>query len=489
MIDSGFARGEFMKVYDILRLSGDEFADRPAIIDSLGVVTFKELYLQAELIKGQLQVLGVEDGSSIGVMGSNSRNFIICALAASGCGATVLPISNKLKNYELQQLISQTSLAAVIHDLNISYLKPENTISTTRSGNADMGFFQTEFIAAASCHDFIEGAAFIRFSSGTTGDAKGVILTHQAIVERTASVNKGLQLGPDDTVLWVLPMAFHFFVSIILYIRYGVTIAICPESYPELILQWANDHKATMLYAAPFHYHMLTGNTADEKFDTLKMAISTSAGIAPQICDAFYQKYNIPVTQAYGIIEVGLPFINLDDPVSRPASIGKPLCDYETAILDDDLHAVPYGENGQLAVRGPGMFAAYLCPQILRKDILKNGWFLTGDIAEQDEEGFITISGRSKSMINMSGNKVFPEEVEVVINDFPGIETSKVSPKTHRQFGEIIHADIVLSKLNCDIDIEEVIDFCREKLTSFKVPQSIRIVDEIRYTQSGKIKR
>lgn len=478
-----------MKVYDIARLSGEKFADRPAIIDSIGVVRFRELYQQTELIKTQLKDLGVGHGQSIGVMGGNSRNFIICALAASGCGATVLPISNKLKKYELQQLIEQTSLSAVIHDINIEYLNTEKTISTAGCDNPDMGIFQTGLIADGSPHDFIDDAAFIRYSSGTTGEAKGVILTHQAIVERTASANRGLQLDQNDTVLWVLPMAFHFFVSIILYIRFGVTIAICPESYPESILQWANDHKATMLYAAPLHYRMLAGNTGHVKFDTLKLAISTSAGIAPRISNAFYEKYNIPVTQAFGIIEVGLPFINLDDPISRPASVGKPLADYEAVILDKDFCPVSCGETGQLAVRGPGMFAAYLCPPTPCKDILKNGWFLTGDLAWQDEKGFVTLSGRCKSMINMSGNKVFPEEVETVINDFPGVESSKVSPKIHRQFGEIIHADIVPENSTCNIDIEDVIDFCREKLTSFKVPQSISIVARIEHTQSGKIKR
>ena len=478
-----------MKVYDIARLSGRKFANRPAIIDSIGIVTFRELYQQAELIKIQLKDLGVGHAQSIGVMGRNSRNFIICALAASGCGATVLPISNKLKKYELQQLIEQTSLSGIIHDLNIEYLNTEKTISTAGCDNPDMGIFQTGHIPNWRFFDFIDDAAFIRFSSGTTGKAKGVILTHKAIVERTTSANRGLQLDQNDTVLWVLPMAFHFFVSIILYIRFGITIAICPESYPELILQWANDYKATMLYAAPLHYHMLAGNTDHIKFDTLKLAISTSAGIAPRICDAFYKKYNIPVTQAFGIIEVGLPFINLDDPISRPASVGKPLVDYEAVILDKDFRSVSCGETGQLAVRGPGMFAAYLCPPISRNDILKNGWFLTGDLAWQDEKGFIMLSGRCKSMINMSGNKVFPEEVEAVINDFPGIGSSKVSPKIHEQFGEIIHADIVPENSSCDIDIEDVIDFCREKLTSFKVPQSISIVAQIEHTQSGKIKR
>lgn len=478
-----------MKVYDIVRLSGEIFADRPAIIDSLGVVTFSELYQQTELIRTQLKGLGVGHGQSIGIMGKNSRNFIICALAASGCGATVLPISNKLKKYELQQLIEQTSLSEVIHDLNIGYLNTEKTISTAGCDNPDMAIFQTGLIPDGRFLDFIDDVAFVRFSSGTTGKAKGVALTHQAIVERTASANRGLQLDHNDTVLWVLPMAFHFFVSIILYIRFGVTIAICPESYPELILQWVNDHKATMLYAAPLHYRMLIGKTCHAKFDTLKLAISTSAGIDAQISRAFYEKYNIPVTQAYGIIEVGLPFINLDDPISRPSSIGKPLADYEAVILDDDFRPVSCGETGQLAVRGPGMFAAYLCPPISRKDILKNGWFLTGDLAWQDEMGFITISGRCKSMMNISGNKVFPEEVEAVINDFPGIVSSKVFPKPHKKFGEIVHADITLEASSCNIDIEQVIDFCREKLASFKVPQSMSIVAQIEHTQSGKIKR
>jgi acyl-CoA synthetase (AMP-forming)/AMP-acid ligase II len=144
---------------------------------------------------------------------------------------------------------------------------------------------------------------------------------------------------------------------------------------------------------------------------------------------------------------------------------------------------------GQLAIKGPGMFDAYLDPALRRCDVLQKGWFLTGDLAQQDKEGFVTIMGRSKAMINVGGNKVFPEEVEAVINQHPNVAASKVSARPHSQLGEVIHADVVCNEDSIDIDPEQIIAFCRSHLNSFKVPNSISFVATIEHTTSGKIYR
>jgi acyl-CoA synthetase (AMP-forming)/AMP-acid ligase II len=208
-----------------------------------------------------------------------------------------------------------------------------------------------------------------------------------------------------------------------------------------------------------------------------------------QTAEVFRQRYGIPITQAYGIIEVGLPLVNLDKPVEKPESVGKALPDYEVAVLDDNLCAVADNSMGQLAIKGPGMLDAYLSPPQRRSEVLHEGWFLTGDLARQDDEGFVSIVGRTKAMINVGGNKVFPEEVEAVINEHPSVAASKVSARPHPQLGEAVHADIVCRDRAQGIDAEQIIAFCRRHLTSFKVPSSVAAVDSLRQTASGKISR
>jgi len=478
-----------MKVQDIIIWSAATWPHQPAIIDEYGTLDYHTLSQQINRVQQQLLKLGVGPEQGIGVMGQNSRSFIICAFAVLGCGATVLPISHKLKQTELNSLLRDTPLYAVIFDDNSTSVIGPSGIQIDIDNAPSMHFTTTKADQNEPFIAFVPNPAFVRFSSGTTGSTKGVVLTHDAVFERIAATNRVLRLSADDAVVWVLQMAFHFFVSIVLYLRYGVTIIICPDSYPETVVDWANLYNGTLLYAAPLHYRLLAARTAGVRFKTLKLAISTSALLPRNTSESFYNRYRIPITQAFGIIEVGLPFINLNNSLEKPESIGKISPDYDAVIFDDKMCLVTDGEIGQLAVRGPGMFAAYLNPPRLRSDVLCDGWFLTGDIARQDKSGNIVIVGRCKSMINIGGDKVFPEEVEEVLDQYPNVAVSKVISQSHPQLGEIVHADIVLHEPSQNADIEEIIAYCKSCLTSFKVPQSITFTEAIKETSSGKICR
>jgi acyl-coenzyme A synthetase/AMP-(fatty) acid ligase len=286
-------------------------------------------------------------------------------------------------------------------------------------------------------------------------------------------------------------MAFHFFVSIVLYLQVGATIAICPDHLAETLLDVTRRQGGTFVYASPLHYRLLAADASGRRAPTLRRAVSTSAALAPQTAQAFLERYGLPITQAYGIIEVGLPLINLDHALDRPESIGRPLPDYEVAILDENLRPVPSGSVGELALRGPGMFDAYMSPPRLRREVLRGGWFLTGDLARQDADGLVTLVGRCKAMINVAGNKVFPEEVEDVLNMHPCVALARVSARAHPQMGEVVHADIVLSPSagGREIEVEQLLAFCRQRLSSYKVPQSVAFVESIEETPSGKVRR
>jgi len=271
----------------------------------------------------------------------------------------------------------------------------------------------------------------------------------------------------------------------VLYLSCGCTIVVCRDHLAETVLADANRHGATFLYAAPMHYQMLAADTSGLGFPELKRAISTSFGLPEEAADAFRVRFGLPVRQAYGIIEVGLPLIDLDGAAGDAETIGRPLADYDVALLDEERHPVDEGEVGELAVRGPGMFAAYLSPPQPRGDVLHDGWFLTGDLARPRDDGRILIVGRCKSMINVGGQKVFPEAIEAVINAHPSVAQSRVSARPHARLGEVVHADVVAS----GVTAEDVMAHCRARLAALEVPQSVRFVPRIEETSSGKVRR
>jgi acyl-coenzyme A synthetase/AMP-(fatty) acid ligase len=243
-----------------------------------------------------------------------------------------------------------------------------------------------------------------------------------------------------------------------------------------------------MLYAAPMHFRLLAADTSKEPLNTLKYAISTSSGIPTSIAEKFEQRFNIPLIQAYGIIEAGLPLL---DDYKKPDSktVGFPTTGFNVALFNDEGNEVlGKGTIGRLAIKGAGMFDAYLKPWQLAKDCMTKGWFMTGDLAQRLQDGRVEICGREKTMINVSGNKTFPEEVEAVLNHHPDIINSHVFGQTHPLMGEIVCAEVIM-KENSVLDIEAVLYFCRSQLSTYKVPQRLHAVTKINHTQSGKIKR
>lgn len=473
--------------YNALRNAAHDWPDSPAIYDEFGSLTFKQLLEEAEFLKGRLMELGVKPGMGIGVMARNSRNFITGIFSVIGCGATVMPMSHQLKKNEIDDVLKEAQLHAIMDDKHgVNPLDDEGMLIEMAIESFRFGFTNVSKQRPFAPH--VINPAFIRFTSGTTGKSKGVIISHQSAIERVEAANKILQLGPGSTVVWVLPMAYHFVVSILLYVRFGAAIAITKDFLPKNIIDITNQHNGSLLYASPMQIRLLASDAGKEMMDSLKMVISTSAAISVDICKAFKQRFNKDVSQAYGIIEIGLPMINYVKSAEHPEAVGYALPDYSVEILDSSYNPVPAGTVGHLAIKGPGMFDAYLTPPTLRQDVLKNGYFLTADFATKSEDGLIKVEGREKSMINVSGNKVFPEEVEGLLETLPEIKLARITGTPHPLMGQIIQAEVVLHE-GKTIDVEEVLTYCRKRLSTYKVPQRLKVVDELPMTATGKLQR
>ena len=476
-----------VNVYDTLRESAKNSPHNIVVIDEYGKISFAELFHQTEQLKNYLLSQNIKQGIAVGIITKNSRYFIISLYAVIGCGALAMPISHTQKNNEIKDAITEAQLHFIISDTQ-EYASLSNGVNQIEVLSQQLFISSTNRNINQTTADFISNPAFMRFTSGTTGKSKGVIVSHQSVIERIEAANELLQLNENDRVVWVLPMAYHFIVSIVLYIKYGVGIIVNNIFLADSIIESITKHNGTFLYAAPMHIKLLANHKSEIKLPSLKKVISTTTAISADVCKAFEEKFNLSVSQAYGIIEIGLPIINTKKTEQTPEAVGYALPAYEVGILDDELKPLPNNTIGQLAIKGKGMFDGYLSPSTKKENVLQQGWFLTGDYALREDNGLIIIKGRIKSVINVSGNKVFPNEIENIVNTYPNIIQSKAYSKLHPLLGEVVALDIII-KPNSSIDKEQLRNFCKNYLSTFKLPQYINVVDKIEMTDSGKIKR
>lgn len=462
---------------NILLNSAQSWPEHIAIYDHLGTLTFRQLNLEVEQLLQSLMQFGITPNQTIGLRAKNGRDFIISLFAVLQTGALVVPLSNDLSFSELEPIFKDLSLNFLVDDgsgcdLPIAMKKLNHKLQISKISNATLV-------------QNVKDPAFIRFTSGTTGKSKGVLLSDKSVFERIQATQKVLNLTPQDTVLWTLPMAYHFIASVVAYIYSGTAIAIPSDSSPKSLLELAKKVKPTILYAAPQDFWQLVEydptKLKRDELKSLRLALSTSGATASHISQKFKEKYSVSVSQGYGVIEVGLPIINFE--ASNLKSVGACLAPYQAVILDQNLEPLPNGKIGQLALKGPGMFDAYVSPYRSNTDVLHQGWFLTGDYALINPDNQIEVLGRIKSAIEIDKKLIFPEQIEAEITAFSAIKMARVFWES-----KLLSAQIILdSKL--EFDLENFKEFLAEKLEAYQIPQNFEFVEEIKLTATGKIVR
>jgi len=454
-----------------------------ALVEGQTSITFGELRGLMEDAAGKLEASPLfPRHARVAISIPNGIDHIVWSLAVLKAGGTLVPVPGELAMPERAKLIATTA----VHCLIATPGQPWTGASgaSEELGNATLhgNFGHTPPFDEGSLNAL--NPALIRFSSGTTGRSKGVVLSHETLLARVTACNSGLAIGPADRVLWILPMAHHFAVSIVLYLLHGATTLLAKSHLGEDLMNELEATRATVLYAAPFHHGLLAACPNARPLPHLRLAVSTAAALPATVAEKWRARFGMPLTQGLGIIEGGLPLLNIRHAADKPFSVGQPQAGFQIRIRDADDNGI-----GELMLKGPGFFDAYLDPWQPSAGVLEDGWLATGDLASIDDDGSVTLAGRLKSIINVAGLKCFPEEIEAVLNEQADVLECRVYAHPHPETGSIPAAEIVLRDPANPPKNLKLIGHCRERLAAYKVPLKFTFVEKLQRTASGKIQR
>lgn len=479
-----------MNLVEVLHASAERHALRAAVTDvrSGRSMTYGALDLEAGRVAAFLRAQGVERGQRVALLCPNTPAYLPAAFGLLATGACLVPLAVNLTPAETAQIMREVDVNACLAWPAADPLPGSGPRAALTDGEC-AGFTLQWIDRDLPGHPELARLepAFIRFTSGTTARSKGVVLSHEATAARVEAADRVLRFTPDDRILWVLPLAYHFAVTIVAYVKAGAHILMCPDTLPRTVVDTIRRFEASVLYASPLHFERMGNLGSTEPLTKVRLALSTSAPITQAVMERFEAVHGVPVAQAYGIIECGLPCINARTDGLPATSVGRPVPGYEVAVFSEEGARLGAGAPGEIGVRGSGLFSAYYAPWQRREQVMRDGWFLTGDIGRLDAAGALTLEGRKKSVIVVAGVKFFPEEVEDWINRFPGVEESRVSGQPHPRLGAVPRAEIVPKAAGCDV--EALRAHCVRGLSSYKVPVEFTIVAAIGKTPGGKILR
>ncbi|GLZ47818.1 hypothetical protein Acsp06_40030 [Actinomycetospora sp. NBRC 106375] len=470
-------------------------AGRPgavAFADDARSVTWAELATTTRRLAGHLAARGVGPGDRVAMVLGNAVETVETYLAIPRAGGVAVCLNPDAAPAEIDYMLADSGARLVVTDTaHAGLVGPDVATVVVGTGGSYADLIATEPDVVAPDPADLDATAFMLYTSGTTGRPKGVELTLRSCLWVVAACWAPIVgLGPDDVVLSALPL-FHSYaldLCVLGVVATGASERILPRFSPGRILELlAGDQRHTVLPGVPTGFSYLVQAAGDRApRHRLRLAISAGAILPATVDRAFEQAFAVPLLDGYGITETST-MVTMNWPHgARPAgSCGLPLPGLAVRLVDPATGTdAPPGGEGELWVRGPNVMRGYWGRPEQTASVLVDGWYRTGDLARADENGYLTISGRTKEMIIRGGENIYPAEIESVLLAAPGVADAAVVGRAHPDLGEEPVAFVVGAP-----DPDAVAAYCRERLAWFKVPVAFLPVDAIPRTGSGKIRR
>lgn len=439
---------------------------------------------------------GVRAQDRIAVLALNRTETLEAFFAAAKLTAILVPLNYRLTLPELSYILSDCAPRVLFYEAEFAPLVSElrQQLSITHC----LSFEQYEDAIGQAAATPIEVEQFdaemtamIIYTSGTTGHPKGAMLSHRMLTWNAINTNLGWDLVSSDVTTVHAPL-FHtggFNVLTLPLLHSGGTCVMLRAFDAEQWLAAIEKHRCTVVFGVPTMFQMMLDapRFAESNLSSLRFFISGGAPCPIPLIEAFQQR-GVSFTQGFGLTEVGPNCFKLDlqDAVHKAGSIGFPTFHSAARIVDKDGRDVPRGEVGELILQGLHVCSGYWRNAEATAQALADGWFHTGDLARQDEEGYFYVAGRAKDMIISGGENIYPAEVEAVLHAHAAVAAAAVVGLPDAKWGERPVAAIV-KRPQAEVTEAELISFCQDKLARYKIPKRIYFLSEFPLSGSGKI--
>ncbi len=491
--------------FDVRRLLTEHagnFGQKPALILQDMTVSFSQLAETVFGLANGLSGRGVKKGDKVAVYLPNRPEYVYSYLALFCLGATVVPLDYMLKDDELQAILAHAQVSLLIARpregvslesvrSNVASLKDVVLTDAPDKGGASFSELLSSGPAQAPHADIAEtDRSLILYTSGSTGRPKGVCLNYRHLDAAPQAMEHFVDLSARDVKLCALPFSH---AGGLVYLQncvyFGITLVMMERFSPLEFLRLVERYKVTCFHMVPSMYYALLHLKEFEKYDLSSIRWVNVFG-APNSPDAIrrFKTYcpNAKLLNGWGLTETNAPNTVTPMDSDKIESIGRPAPWITLKIVDDEGSVVPAGGVGELTIKSWVVMDGYHRDAEMTAEVLRDGWFHTGDLARCDEEGFYYIVGRKKDMIKVSGQIVFPYEIEEALHKHPAVREVAVVGVPDALRGETVKAFLV-AREGAVIEEQEIRQFCRQHLAHFKLPQAVAVVEALPKTRTGKV--
>ncbi len=476
-----------------------EHPDRPAVRLDDAVMTYRELEEGARRVARLLSDKGVGPGDRVGLVLPNVPAFPVLFYGALAVGAVVVPMNPLLKGREVKYYLEDSGASIVFawQDMADEAGKGADEVgiecvSVDPAGFSDL-LAEHDPVADVADRE-AEDTVVLLYTSGTTGEPKGAELTHANMISNAAvSAETLVELSCDDVVMGCLPL-FHCFgltCGLNASVLSGACLTLVPRFDPAKALEVVGRDQVTVFEGVPTMYAAMLQVDDAESYDvsSLRTCISGGSAMPVEVMKNFEKTFDCIVLEGYGLSETSpVASFNQPDQERKAGSIGMPVRGVEMKLVDDDGKDVGEGEVGEIAIRGDNVMKSYWQREEATRESIPDGWFLSGDMAKRDEDGYYFIVDRKKDLIIRGGYNVYPREVEEALYEHEDVAEVAVVGLSHGELGEDVGAAVAL-KEGCSVSESELMEFAKERLAAYKYPRSVWLVDELPKGPTGKILR
>ncbi|WP_077965801.1 benzoate-CoA ligase family protein [Ensifer adhaerens] len=482
------------------------FGDHTALIGNGRRRTYKELSdWTNRLAHALVENYGVKPGHRVLIRSANNPAMVACWLAATKAGAVVINTMPMLRSGELAKIVDKAEISLALCDTRLMdemiacakdsrYLKQVVSFDGTANHDAELDRIALDkSVVFEAVHTGRDDVALLGFTSGTTGIPKATMHFHRDLLAiADGYAREVLGVTPDDIFVGSPPLAFTFGLGglAIFPLRFGAAATLLEHATPANMVEIIEKYKATISFTAPTAYRAMMkamDNGAD--LSSLRVAISAGETLPGPVFEEWTAKTGKPILDGIGATEMLHIFISNRFEDRKAASTGKPVRGYEARIVDNDMQEVPRGTIGKLAVRGPT--GCRYMSDARQRDYVRDGWNLTGDAFYEDKDGFFHFAARSDDMIITAGYNIAGPEVEAALISHPEVAECAVVGAPDAERGQIVEAYVVLvSGVSADdATIKRLQDHVKATIAPYKYPRSVKFLDSLPKTATGKIQR